>query len=77
MNTSAIDYKQEVDRILREGLRKKIDEKTIVIRIIGLITEVKKTQQVSVKEYESLISDAKEQIRLARRQVIKSISGAS
>ena len=68
------DYKSEINLIIREGIKKGTNEKEIVQQILSLMTQVRKTERVPIKEYESLVRDSKDQIRQARNR-LRGLSG--
>lgn len=69
------DYRDEIDRIIKDGVRKDLDTKVIVDQILRLMTEVRKKDHISVEEFEELVRQGKQRIQDARRLLLKSLTG--
>ena len=69
--------KANLDEIRESGIRKKLSREKIVRQMIAHLNEYKKTNTLSIREYESLVKENKEltQKMLARIEKIKSLTG--
>jgi hypothetical protein len=69
--------KANLDEIRESGIRKKFSREKIVRQMIAHLNEYKKTNTLSIREYESLVKENKEltQKMLARIEKIKSLTG--
>ena len=69
--------KANLDEIRESGIRKKISREEIVRQMIAHLNEYKKTNTLSIREYESLVKENKEltQKMLARIEKIKTLTG--
>jgi hypothetical protein len=71
------DLRQEIDKIITEGVKKNLDTKIIVDQILSLMTEVRKRENISVQEYENLLRRGKQRIQETRKLLFTSISGSN
>ncbi|MBI5463849.1 MAG: hypothetical protein HY966_02695 [Ignavibacteriales bacterium] len=71
------DYKVQIDRIIQRGVRENLDAKTIVDQILAIMTKVRKTESVSIAEYESILEESKKLIKDARNLLAHSASGSA
>ncbi|MGA9407609.1 MAG: hypothetical protein WBW71_10800 [Bacteroidota bacterium] len=71
-----MDYKKEIDKIITEGIKNNWDEKIIVDKILALTTQERKTNRISVADYEKLLREGKNKIREAQKILISSLSGS-
>ena len=69
------EYEKEIDRILETGLKKGLEASQIVDEILGTLTKVRKSETISINEYEKIIQEAKESIRQARRLMMRGLTG--
>jgi len=69
--------KANLDEIRESGIRKKFSREKIVRQMIAHLNEYKKTNTLSIREYESLVKENKEltQKMLVRIEKIKSLTG--
>jgi len=69
--------KANLDEIRESGIRKKLSREKIVRQMIAHLNEYKKTNTLSIREYESLVKENKEltQKMLVRIEKIKSLTG--
>jgi hypothetical protein len=69
--------KANLDEIRESGIRKKLSREKIVRQMIAHLNEYKKTNTLSIREYENLVKENKEltQKMLARIEKIKSLTG--
>jgi hypothetical protein len=69
--------KANLDEIRESGIRKKFSREKIVRQMIAHLNEYKKTNTLSIREYESLVKENKELTHkmLARIEKIKSLTG--
>ncbi len=71
------DLRSEIDKIIKVGVKKDLETKVIVDQILALMTQEKKHEHVSAKEFEELLREGKQRIREIRKLLISSISGSA
>ena len=70
-----MELRDEIDIIIRDGIRRGQNEKEIVDRIMAAGTQARKSDHIPIREYEELIREGKRKIQEARKILLRSIMG--
>lgn len=69
------DYERVIDGIIKRGIENHSDTKRIVDEILGEMTEVRKSETISITEFEKLIQEVRENIRQTKKLLMRGLTG--
>lgn len=70
-----MSVREEIERIIQEGVEKNLSTDEIVDRILRAGTQSRKKEGMPFKEFEELVRESKRNIQEARRLLVKSLTG--
>ena len=69
------NIKEEIEKIIQEGIDKNLSVDDIVEKILAIGNQMRKREHIPIQEYERMVKESKEKLERVRNTLQRSLTG--